>query len=516
MHLCPFIRLWLSLCAVVAVAMPSAAAPFNFQSLQEKAKTLAASEYKAPPALPHVLVDLNYDQYRAIKTSKGGTLWADRDSPFQIEFMHAGYRFTKPVKMNLLNADTREPSPLKFEKKYFDYSKLVVHHPINEEEIHGFAGFRIRHPLEGGKENFDEIGSFLGASYFRLLGKGQRYGISARGLAINSVLDDYNEEFPDFIEYWLVEPKPADKFLEFYALLDSPSVAGAFRFEIHPGDVTVSKIQVSLYFRKYNPSVGLAPLTSMFWFGENHKERPFGDWRPEVHDSDGLLVKTEGQNTVWRPLYNHHAIRNSWLDATKLQGFGLFQRDREYVHYQDLSNPQHQAPSTWIKPTGDLSAWSTGSIRLIELPTDNEAMDNIVTFFQPKESPQAGESLHYSYDLVWELAGEKDLSPNHVTSTRIGKLKPYPGTRRFVVDFEGPDLNKLPADAPIFAEITSSENGYITENQCFKNVHTGGWRIEFKLDSDKKSPHPVELRCTLKHPTTKKPLSETWSYQWTH
>ncbi|MEM7696873.1 MAG: glucan biosynthesis protein G [Verrucomicrobiota bacterium] len=496
---------------IVAIGCTSALAQehHHFERVVDLARERAAVAYQAPASLPNVLAELNYDQYRAIDTADDAILWADQASKFRIELLHLGYLFKKPVQVHIVDPEG-SARLIPFTKDRFEYSRLVVHESIEESAIGGYAGFRLRYPLNGGPSDFDEIGSFIGASYFRLLGKDQRYGLSARGLALDTVLPDATEEFPDFVAYWLHQPQPDADVLEIHALLDSPSVAGAFRFLIEPGLSTVAKIDVTLCFRSARQSVGLAPLTSMYWFGENHKERPFLDWRPEVHDSDGLLIETPIE-TQWRPLYNHHAIRNAWFSAPEMAGFGLFQRDRDFESYQDLSNPYWLTPTAWISPLGD---WPAGDVRLIELPTNNEAMDNVVCYFQPSDLPKAGDEISYSYELGWKMEDEVSLSPNRAISTRLGEIVGFPDTRRFVIDFIGPDLEALPADAPIFAEITSSTNGYVTENQCFKNVKTEGWRVEFKLDTDDDNVQPVELRCFLKDPVTGNRLSETWTYQW--
>ncbi|MEM1442065.1 MAG: glucan biosynthesis protein [Verrucomicrobiota bacterium] len=482
-----------------------------FPQVQEQAKNLAAMDYVSSPPLPSVLDQLNYDQFRAIKTAEGAVIWSGRDSHFQLELLHAGYLFKQPVKMHFLNPEEDTVTPIPFAKSRFDYEDLVVHEEFSEESVEGYSGFRIRYPLNGGSKDFDEIGSFVGASYFRLLGEDQSYGISARGLAVNTVREDVGEEFPDFVEYWIVEPEPGSSELRLYALLDSPSVAGAFQFDIVPGKSTATKINASLYFRKAVRSVGLAPLTSMYWFGENHKERPFMDWRPEVHDSDGLLVHSQNDEMIWRPFYNHVAIRESRYYARDIDGFGVLQRDRNFENYEDLSNPYWKTPSALVEPHTE---WGDGVVRLVELPTNNEAMDNIVAYFEPAVAPAAGDEIHYRYTLSWMMHEEVALSPNRVLATRVGEIGAFPDTRRFMIDFIGPEIEEMAADAPIFAELTSSANGYITENQCFKNVKTGGWRVEFKLDTDDSNTHPVELKCILKDPATGKPLSETWSYQW--
>lgn len=486
---------------------------FDFSELKSRAKDLAAADYKNPEELAQTLRKLTYDQYRAIRPAPESALWKSEDLPFRLEFFHPGYLFGRPVKMNLIN-EKGLVSPLPIDPKRFDFSKLVLddQEPPVPSRITGYAGFRILHPLHPGEGGgFDEIGSFIGASYFRLLGKDQRYGISARGLALNVINDKLPEEFPDFVEFWILKPRKDAKALEFFALLDSPSVTGAYRFQIRPGISTDTHIDVALFFREKVPSVGLAPLTSMFWFGENSAENHFPDWRPEVHDSDGLLLRTRNEERVWRPLFNDSGIRFSQFNAPDPLGFGLMQRDRDFHHYEDLGNPYHLTPTAWISPEGK---WGEGAVRLIELPTGNESIDNVVAFFELKNPPASGESLEYSYTLSMKMRDEIDLSPDRVVATRVGLDPTFADTRRFVIDFDGPGLRKIPADGPIFAEINSSANGYVTENQCYKNVMTGGWRVEFKLDTDEANIDPVELRCLLKNPNTNEILSETWSYQW--
>lgn len=485
--------------------------PFSFQSVVEKARTLASEEYAEMPEVPMLLKELNYDQYRAIEPAESATLWKKEGLPFRLEFFHPGYLFRTPVTMNLLDEKGQNPTGFPFDPERFDYSRLALEEQWDPNSIEGYAGFRIQFPLHDNPDNFDEIGSFVGSSYFRLLGQDQRYGISARGLALNVAHHEAPEEFPVFTEYWIIQPEPDAKSLRFYALLESPSVTGAFDFETLPGTGTDAKIEATLFFRKEAPSVGLAPLTSMFWYGENSSERRFPDWRPEVHDSDGLLFRTWNDETVWRPLFNDDAIRYTYFNAPDVKGFGLMQRDRDFQNYEDLSNPYHQTPTAWIQPEGK---WGEGAVRLIELPTESEAHDNVVAFYEPKEMPKTGESLSYAYTLSFEKNRERHLSENRVEATRVGVDPAYPDTRRFVIDFNGPDLKQLPADAEIFAEITSGENGFIDENQCFKNVKTGGWRVEFKLDTEDDNTQPVELRCFLRSTSNKQILTETWSYQW--
>ena len=462
--------------------------------------------------LPSALANLNYDQHRAIRNIAAERLWQDEGLPFRLEPIHSGYLFKHPVLFNEVAPDG-QVTPIPFDKKYFDYSKLVLDEEVDWSGVTGFAGFRIQFPLNGGPEQWDEIGSFAGASYFRVLGQDQRYGISARALAINVVDPDAEEEFPDFVEYWLVKPEPSDRHLMVYALLDSPSVAGAFSMRIVPGVDTQIDVNATLYFRNEVHSLGIAPLTSMFFYGENSKERHFSDWRPEIHDSDGLLVESESGEILWRPLVNDPVIRFSSFATGAAKGFGLMQRDRNFTHYQDLDNPYHKTPSYWVETRKD---WPQGSVRLIELPTEYETYDNVVSFFEPEASPKPDleKPMRLSYILHSKMHFESNLSRNHASATRVGIDSSYPDTRRFIVDFDGPTLEALDASSPVFAVIDSSSNGYISENRCYKNVQTGGWRVAFKMDTEDNISSPVELRCFLKLLPEEQTLTETWTYQW--
>ena len=226
----------------------------------------------------------------------------------------------------------------------------------------GYAGFRILYPLNKTNQ-LDELGAFLGASYFRLLGKDQRYGLSARGLALNTGEPDRPEEFPIFTDWWLGKPQKDDTTLTLFAILDSVSCTGAYEFHIRPGETTVADIDAVIYFRDQKKilaastnaqpvkTIGFAPLTSMFWFGKN-SERKFDDYRPEVHDSDGLLVRMGNGETLWRPLDNPAVMRHQIFSAPGIKGFGLLQRERNFAAYQDSFNFYHLEPSVWIEPRG--------------------------------------------------------------------------------------------------------------------------------------------------------------------
>ena len=488
---------------------------FGMTDLEGLAEDRAAEPYvtEGPEnELPAALNDLTYDQHRAIRNVGAERIWQDEGLPFRLEPIHSGYLFRHPVLLNEVTAEG-EVKPIPFDQKYFDYSKLVLEGEVDWSSVTGFAGFRLQFPLNKGREQWDEIGSFAGASYFRVLGQDQRYGISARALTINSVHAESAEEFPDFVEYWLVRPKPSDKHLQLYALLDSPSVTGAFSMRILPGVDTQVNVDATLFFREEVLSLGLAPLTSMFFYGENSRERHFSDWRPEIHDSDGLLVESETGEMLWRPLVNDPIIRFSSFTTKSAKGFGLMQRDRNFAHYQDLDNPYHKTPSYWVEARG---GWPEGAVRLIELPTEYETYDNVVSFFEPSVTPEVGseDPMRFSYILHSKMHFESNLSHNHVAATRVGIDASFPDTRRFIVDFDGPDLEALDKAREVFAVIDSSSNGYVSENRCFKDPESGGWRVAFKLDTEDDNKSPVELRCFLKLLPEDRTLTETWTYQW--
>lgn len=484
--------------------------------VEAMARELAAEPYQAPigsAALPHPLLDLSYDQYRAIRMLPEGRLWPGEELPFRVELFHPGYLFKRPVAIHVISGGGSEIERVPFDPSRYDYGSLVLEDEVEWSTLAGYAGFRIQYPINGGPEQWDEIGAFVGASYFRILGQDQRYGISARALALNVAHPEALEEFPDFIAHWLVKPEPGDRELRIFSLLDSPSLTGAFSFRIVPGVSTETDVSASLFFRQEVKSLGLAPVTSMFLFGENSAERCFQDWRAEVHDSDGLLVAASTGEMIWRPLVNQKLIRYSAFAVERPRGFGVLQRDRDFTNYQDLDNPYHLTPSYWVEAR---EGWGPGAVRLVELPTSYETFDNVVAFYEPAEQPGpgSGEPLRYSYVLKSKMHLEDSLSPARAVATRVGVDPTFRDTRRFIVDFDGPTLQGLDRHSKVFAEITSSANGFVTENRCFKNEHTGSWRVAFKLDTDDHNTDPVELRCFLKLQPDGRTLTETWSYLW--
>jgi glucans biosynthesis protein len=500
------------------IASGAESAEVNLDYVAQRALERAQKPFHSPRAdLPKVLRQdsLDYDKYRDIRFRRDQALWTEDDLSFRVEFFHPGYLYQEPVHVNEFTAT--HVQPIRFVQNFFDYGKLKIQNQIPANT--GYAGFRILYPLN--KTNrLDELGAFLGASYFRLLGKDQRYGLSARGLALNTGEPDRPEEFPIFTDWWLGKPQKDDTTLTLFAILDSVSCTGAYEFHIRPGETTVADIDAVIYFRDQKKipaastnaqpvkTIGFAPLTSMFWFGKN-SERKFDDYRPEVHDSDGLLVRMGNGETLWRPLDNPVVMRHQIFSAPGIKGFGLLQRERNFAAYQDSFNFYHLEPSVWIEPHG----WGDGDLHLVELNTAYEGLDNVVAFWDPKNKPAPLQPFRFGYTLKWQTSdADVKLSENRVVSTRIGLDPSCADCRQIVIDFTGPRLDAIPENEPPQAIANCSFNAVILNNQVIRDLDLKTWRVILKMQPKPGNADPVDLRCTLQRGTNI--LSETWTYQW--
>ncbi len=503
------------LLAVLGLAISGAAGigraaemPFDFEVLQFRAKALAAKPYvQRPTRVPKHLQDLNYDQYRRIRFDANRTWWKREGLPFQLQFFHPGFIYHKTVQ--IAEVDRGNAQPIEFTQKFFDYGR-----DLNLGEVPadmGFTGFKVLCAFNTPKP-LDELVVFQGASYFRALGKNMRYGLSARGLALNTA-EAGGEEFPIFEEFWVQKPASDGKEVVVYALMDSPSVAGAYRFAIAPGTATVMHVRAAVYVREGAAvkSFGAAPLTSMFWYGENGGTKQ-NDMRPEVHDSDGLLIERGNGEWLWRALANPAAVRVTAYVDENPRGFGLVQRDRRFENYEDLEAAYHLRPSVWVEP---INKWGKGAVRLVEIPTPDETNDNIVAFWVPETMPPAGQPLHFEYKLHWFLenaGGGKRPPAGYAAATRLGVTRTHePDLQRFWVDFDGQYLNSRASDSSIEAIITVGQAAKLVHQSLEKNPYNGTWRVAFAIKPDGTG-RPVELRCFLK----REPhiLTETWSYLW--
>ena len=248
------------------------AASFSHAHVVDKARALAAKPYAARATVPEDWINLTYDQYRKIWFRNADALWADTDRSYNVDFFHPGLYFPRPVQVNTVEDGSATHFP--FDYSLFDKTDKVP--PLSIDDSLGYSGLRLRTEMDqpGIKEEFCV---FQGASYFRAIGKGQIYGQSARGLALKTG-EPSGEEFPEFIEYWLEAPAPQQRHFVLHALLDSPSVAGAYRFIITPGASCVMDVQATLFAREDLTHLGVAPLTSMFLFDETNRNR-FDDFR---------------------------------------------------------------------------------------------------------------------------------------------------------------------------------------------------------------------------------------------
>lgn len=479
---------------------------FDYAWLKGQARALAGAPYHAPAKqIPDEVKKLDWDQYQAIRYRADHALWAPERLRFQVRFFHLGLFFMTPVRMHeVVGGQARE---LAYDPEMFDYGKSGMKGSRMPRDL-GFAGFQVYFHTDLVRD----IVAFLGASYFRAVGGEMQYGLSARGLAVDCGMDRA-EEFPVFTSFWFERPAKDSGRLTVYALMDSPSVAGAYRFDINPAATLAMDVDAALYPRKPIERIGIAPLTSMFQYGENDR-RAANDWRPEIHDSDGLAIWTGRGEWIWRPLANPASLRfNAYADENP-RGFGLLQRDRDFDHYQDDGAFYDRRPSLWVEPK---SAWGKGSVQLVELPTADETFDNIVAFWNPAEKPRPGQELLYGYRLHWGARMPFGTSLAQVVATRtgiggvIGQKRKY-FSWRIVVDFAGANLSMIGKDVKVEPVISASRGEIeITSARPLHSVR--GYRATFDLKPPDDSVEPINLRLYLR--ANGQPLTETWLYQWT-
>ena len=443
--------------------------------------------------VPEWLKKLDYDGYRRVRFRPDCFLWSGENLPFSIQFHHRGYLFTEKTAMwELVGGERRE---LAFAPDQFEY-------PSGSEPVPqglGYSGFGARMRSDG-KAIGDEFAAFQGASYFRLLPRGLPYGASLRGLAIDTA-SDRGEEFPAFVEIWLEKPSAKETDLAVYALLDSPSAAGAFRFRIVPGERIRAEVQAAIFPRKKIEKLGLAPLTSMFLNGED-RSRSIPDWRPEVHDSDGLLIQSADGAWLWRPLQNPH--REHQIQRFPLEnpaGFGLVQRDRSFASYEDLESRYERRPSYWVTPRG---AWGKGAVELVEIPTSAERNENIVAYWVPERPVEPGQTVEFAYEIHGYADDPARPPLARAKSVRTGRVD---GARLFVIDFVGEGLHP---STDVRAELHSGK-GETRHAVLQPNEAEGGRRFTFELVDG--APEPLDLRVTLR--SDGGAVSETLVLPWT-
>lgn len=474
----------------------------GYEDVRSLAQKIAGRQFEDPPRVPERFAKLDYEGYFAIRSGRESRLWSGADMPFEVGLFHAGGLFQFPVR--IFEITERETHAIGFDPGRFTYGDL---RPTSDEESAlGYAGFRLYDRL-----NWDrDVASFLGASYFRAVGAELQYGLSARGLAIDTTRFG-SEEFPMFRAFWLQRPVRDEASMTVLALLDSASTAGAYRFVIHPGRTTVIDVDTAIFPRSRLDGAGIAPITSMYLHGENDYRRR-DDFRPEVHDSDGLSMLTGAGEWIWRPLRNPGAPQFNAFSDTNPRGFGLLQRDRAFENYQDDRIYYERRPNLWIEPRGE---WGKGRIELVELPAGDETSDNIVAYWRPDEPPQPDRPAEIAYRMHWgtEMPGRLP-APARVLATRIGIAgtpgsKREPRNRTFVVDFGGGDLMMVDPSAPV-RPVVSNSQGKVARPAARYSQPTGSWRVTFDLLPE--GADVVDLRLFLE--LRGGALSETWTYQW--
>ena len=470
-------------------------APSTFAAVEAMAAKLAAEPYKPPASIEGDMRRLTYDQYRALRAKPDTALWRDSKSLFRAEFFPAGFIYEHPVQIFLVENGVARPLPVS--PNDLDFADTGLKQPPQRIEL---AGFRLLHPLNQ-PSKFDEIASFLGASYFRTIGRGQIYGASARGLAIDTGIGGKPEEFPLFRAFWLVKPADDGMNMTVWALLDSPGAAGAFSFTIRPGRRTTIDTMSVFYLRNDVAVLGIAPLTSMFFAGKATPARD--DYRPEIHDSDGLYLSTGKGERIWRPLDNPGALAVSSFQDNNPRGYGLMQRERDFERYQDTGAGLHVRPSLWVEPVGD---WGDGEVRLVEIPTQAETNDNVVAFWVSRWPARKGERKEYAYRL-YALSDEAALAPaGRTVATRVGAVPGQPKQRRMVVEFAGGELASLEPEQPVTSDVALT-NAKVQRTYVEALPWKRGWRLFIDFEPDGKK--PVDLRAVLQ--LRGQTLTETWT-----
>lgn len=474
--------------------------PFSFERLVVQAKEMSLRPFEPSPAAPGWLGDLSPQQHAALRYRPEAAI-ALGASAYSVQPIHLGSFYRTPVRLHLVEGG--QAREILYSPNMFDFGGFQPPEILPPEA--GFAGFRIFHLFAAG-EAPRELLTFLGASYFRAVSRDARFGISARGLALETGLGK-PEEFPLFTQFWLFRPAESRDPLQICALLDSPSVAGAYRFDIAPRDGTTVAVDASLFFRADVTQVGLAPLTSMYFFGRNDRAG-VDDHRSEVHDSDGLAIWRANGEALWRPLVNPEELRISVFSDENPRGFGLLQRERAYEAYGDLGARFDRRPNLWVEPKG---AWGRGSVRLIEIPITQENHDNIVAFWTPEEPVTAGRELRVAYTLLWSLHSPLETGLMIVRATRVGQAggAESGGQRHVAIEF-GPPSAALPPD--VLPEVMlECHNGQCSAPLLRRHEPSGGWQVDFDVAPGEGA---VELRCQLLQGG--RPVSETWLYRLDH
>lgn len=500
-------RLPVFLCSIATLmAVAGYTQAFGLDDVAEKAKSLASEKYQKPAQTPDFLKNLSYSDYQSIRFKPEESLWRSGKSRFQVMMIPQGSFYSQAVQLNVV--DSEGVHPIGFDKTRFDYPSPELAKRVPADL--GYAGVKLTYPLSGNGEQ-NQFLVFGGASYFRGVGSNNTFGLSGRGIAVDTGLPS-GEQFPAFTEFWMERPKSNSDVMVVYGLLDGRSLTGAYRFEIRPGKTTKMDVTAQLFFRDDIEQLGQAPLTSMFFYGDNTL-RPRGEWRPQVHDSDGLLINDRKTGEwLWRPLVNPAELQLSYHHVQDLDGFGLIQRDRKFDDFQDSEARYDRRPSMWVKPLGeDGTGWGKGEVVLVEIPSGAEANDNIVAFFKPAQPVKAGGNRRLEYSVAFgepAITGQPNGRAVH-TFVGIGKGNDGSGEAlRLIVDFKGGELAGLHPDAAVVSQVSGGEGVEVIEHFVEYIEVSDVWRLSIlaKPSADQ----PLTLRGFLNKDN--EPVTETWTY----
>ena len=468
---------------------------FSRTWLEQKAKALAATDNELP-VIPSddPLSTMSYDDYKKIQFRRAATIWSKEARQFRLNPLHPGFLFKTPVNLNLVVGGISRR--ILYTSEIFAYDK--AQEAVKESNAKGYSGFSVTTPINNATK-WDEFLVFQGGTYFRAVGQSNWYGLSARGFAINTGKPE-GEEFPVFTDFWIERPSESSTALVVHALMQSADATGAYTFIATPGINTEIIVKSTLYPRKKISAYGIAPLTSMFLFNPVNRSR-FDDFRPSVHDSDGLAIIKGNGERLWRPLSNPSRLQVSAFGDDNIKGFGLMQRARDFSQFEDIEAHYQDRPSAWVTPIGD---WGPGHVELLEIPTKQEIHDNVVAFWQPKQALEAGGEYSFSFKLSFGAFPTTAANTGKITATSSGKTLGSQNERDFVIDFFDTDI---PADLTVNA---TSSTGAITGVISKVVPQTGKLRVVVKFQPGDEN--LSELRVSLQNGQAQ--WGETWLYRW--
>jgi len=507
-------RIFLVLLALLTVSRAVAQREdiFGYRDVVGKAEALSKQPFAAQiQDISPDLQNLDYDLYRRIRFLPEKSVW--KTLPYRLGFFHPGYYFKRRVIFHNIEKDRVRDIP--FSPDYFYYDKPI---PFTGHEA--FVGFKAFVPsVQPGIQ--DEFMSFLGASYFRAIAKGLHWGLSSRGLAVNPGING-PEEFPDFREFWMREPSSGEDYVEFYALLDSESVTGGYEFVVRYGTTTTMDVKATLFIRKKPEALVLAPLTTMFYFGNNTVNKPTlkpdyqptgktefsmnktdfkrREFRPQVHDSDGLLLDTVSGEKLWAPFDNPKSV--SVRRFSNVLSYSILQRDRNLSDYLDREAEYHLRPSVTVIPKSD---FGPGFVRLLEIPSNDEYTDNVVAGWELQNPPEQGGSYEYAYQMKWR-GDEPDTNQFRVLSTTV---RPSPGLNetRFAIEYGKPEGGEAIPVAELRPYIVTGVGAQVKDVQFTPTDR--GWLVGFTIFNPN-STQLLDISCViLRHETF---CSEKWQY----